>query len=73
MNQSPEQVACKLFCADRSAAAARELPRAINLYRSTVFFCSCKDSAESHAMSVTTLRRDHVISGVLGLDEAPSA
>ena len=69
INQSPEQVACKLFCADRSAAAARERPRANDSYRSIVFFCSCKDSAQCHAVSVT-IRGDHVISGVLGLDEA---
>ena len=67
MNQSPEQVACKLFCADR--AAARERPRANDLCRSAGFFCSCKVSAERHAVNLT-VRGDHAISGVLGLDEA---
>ena len=71
VNQSPEQVACKLFCADRSAAAAHERPRANDFYRSIVSLCSCKDSAERHAVSVT-VRGDHVMLGVLastmGLD-----
>ena len=53
VNQSPERGACKLFCADRSAAAARKRPRANDSYRVIVFFCSCKELAERHAVNVT--------------------